>query len=74
MRFVRLGLSVTSALFFFVAGAQMREQGSGVDFPFGLLAYGAAFAILSYGTGGLRDATPTPPTPSPPARSFYDEA
>lgn len=73
MRFLRLGLSVIAALFFFVAGAQMREQGSGIDLSFGLLAYGAAFAILSYGTGGLRDATPTSPAPSPRARSFYDD-
>lgn len=74
MRFVRLALSAIAALFFFVAGVQMREEGSGVDFSFGLLAYGAAFAILSYGAGGLRAAPPMAPRPSPPARSSYDEA
>lgn len=72
MRFVRLGLSVIAALCFFVAGAQIREQGSGVDFSLGLLAYGAAFAILSYGVAGLRNASPKAPAPEPAARSFYD--
>ena len=74
MPLARLALSVLAALCFFVAGAQIREDGSGIPFPFGLLAYGAAFAVLSYGVAGLRDLPGRGPKEEPrPARSFYDE-
>ncbi len=70
----RLALAIIAALFFLAGGAQMREQSSGIPFPFGLLAHGAAFAVLSHGVSGLRDQPGGGPKAGPrPPRSFYED-
>ena len=78
MPFVRLALSVVAALFFFNAGSDLRELGNGLDPAYGLLAYGAAFATLSYGASGFQTTRPErpkakQPQEDQPARSFYDD-
>ena len=51
---LRLALSGAAAILCFVAGHQMRAQGSGVNFSFGLLSYAAGLGLLAYGVGGLQ--------------------
>jgi hypothetical protein len=50
---LRAVFAVIGAVLVFRAGHLMRAQGSGVDFSFGLLAYGAGFALLAYAAAGL---------------------
>ena len=78
MPFVRPALAALAALVVVNAGADLRELGNGLNPAFGLLAYGAAFAILSYGVAGFRPTNherpqAKRPQAEQPARSFYDE-
>ena len=74
MPLARLALAVVAALLFLVGGTQLRQFDSGVDPAFGLLAYGAAFAVLAYGVAGLRDDPEKGLKPPAPPRSFYEDA
>ena len=54
---LRSFLAVIAGIVLFVAGHEMRGQGSGIPFPYGLLAYGLALLAFAYAVPPLEVVT-----------------